>query len=76
MNQTLSEHHIAQYSILLIEDQTVNQTKHAWQLGNIAIVFVSHVFLMINSIYFSHGRQYKIAPWRIEHHICRTEPNS
>ena len=21
-----------------------NQTKHAWQLGNIAIVFVSHVF--------------------------------
>ena len=29
MNQTLTEHHIAQYSILLIEDQTVNQTKHA-----------------------------------------------
>ena len=44
MNQTLTEHHIAQYNILLIEDQTVNQTKHAEQLGNIAIVFVSHVF--------------------------------
>ena len=115
MNQTLTEHHIAQYNILLIEDQIVNQTvnytrlyqlylflmiyyiqiqfiphmvynkrmhpqllnialqnwtqqltkhhytnepnvnwaphctmynqtKHAWQLGNIAIVFVSHVF--------------------------------
>ena len=29
MNQTLTEHHIAQYNILLIEDQTVNQTKHA-----------------------------------------------
>ena len=44
MNQTLTEHHIAQYNILLIEDQTVNQTKHAYQLVNIAIVFVSHVF--------------------------------
>ena len=39
MNQTLTEHHIAQYNILLIEDQTVNQTKHALQLGNIAIEF-------------------------------------
>ena len=29
MNQTFTEHHIAQYNILLIEDQTVNQTKHA-----------------------------------------------
>ena len=29
MNQTLTEHRIAQYNILLIEDQTVNQTKHA-----------------------------------------------
>ena len=29
MNQTLTKHHIAQYNILLIEDQTVNQTKHA-----------------------------------------------
>ena len=29
MNQTLTEHHIEQYNILLIEDQTVNQTKHA-----------------------------------------------
>ena len=48
MNQTLTEHHIAQYNILLIEDQTVNQTKHAWQLGNIAIVFVSHVFCKKN----------------------------
>ena len=44
MNQILTEHHIAQYNIILIEDQTVNQTKHAEQLGNIAIVFVSHVF--------------------------------
>ena len=44
MNQTLIEHHIAQYNILLIEDQTVNQTKHAYQLGNIVIVFVFHVF--------------------------------
>ena len=44
MNQTLTEHHIAQYNILLIDDQTVNQTKHAYKLGNIAIVFVSHVF--------------------------------
>ena len=44
MNQTLTEHHIPQYNILLIEDQTVNQTKHAKQLRNIAIVFVSHVF--------------------------------
>ena len=45
MNQTLTEHYIAQYNILLIEDQTVNQTKHAYQLGNIAIVFVSHVWI-------------------------------
>ena len=44
MNQTLTEHHIAQYNILLIEDQTVNQTKNAEQLGNMTIVFVSHVF--------------------------------
>ena len=44
MNQMLTEHHTAQYNILLKEDQTVNQTKHAKQLGNIAIVFVSHVF--------------------------------
>ena len=29
MIQTLTKHHIAQYNILLIEDQTVNQTKHA-----------------------------------------------
>jgi len=29
MNQTLAEHHIAQYNILLIEDHKVNQTKHA-----------------------------------------------
>ena len=43
MNQTLTKHHIAQYNILLIEYQTVNQTKHALQLGNIAIVFVCHV---------------------------------
>ena len=77
MNQTLTEHHIAQYNILLIEDQTVNQTKPI-----VAIVFVYHVFttakfnlflawytitecthnfVKINSIYFSHGRQYKIA---------------
>ena len=44
MNQTLTEHHIAQYNILLIEDHTVNHTKHAYELGNISIVFVSHVF--------------------------------
>ena len=75
MNQTLTQHHICtMYKIL--EDQTVDQTKHAWQLGNIAIVFVSHVFCKENSIYFSHGRQYRIAAWRIEHHICRIEPNS
>ena len=74
MNQTLTEHHIAQYNILLIEDQRFNQT--------VAIVLVCHVFttakfnlfltwytitecnqnfVKINSIYFSHGRQYKIA---------------
>ena len=35
MNQTLTEHHIAQYNILLIEDQTVNQTKHAWEVGKL-----------------------------------------
>ena len=29
MNQTSTEHHIEQYNILLIEDQTVNQPKHA-----------------------------------------------
>ena len=39
----------------ILEDQTVNQTKHAWQLGNIAIGFVSHVFCKENSIYSSHG---------------------
>ena len=44
MNQALTQHHIAHYNILIIEDQTVNQTKQAYQLGNIAIVFVSHVF--------------------------------
>ena len=44
MNQTLTKHHIAQYNILLMEDLTVNQTKHAQQLGNMALVFVSHVF--------------------------------
>ena len=44
MNQTLTENRIAQYNILLIEDQIVNQTKHASQPGNIAIIFVSHVF--------------------------------
>ena len=35
MNQTLTENHIAQYNILLIEDQTVYQTKHALQLGKL-----------------------------------------
>ena len=44
MNQTLTEHHIAQYNILLTEVQIVNQTKNAYQLRNIATVFVSHVF--------------------------------
>ena len=48
MNEMLTEHHIAQYNILLIEDQTVNQTKHAQQLGNIAMIFVSHVFSTAN----------------------------
>ena len=32
MNQTLTEHHIAQYNILVIEDQTVNQTVNYSQL--------------------------------------------
>ena len=35
MNQMLTEHHIAKYNILLIEDQTVNQTKHAWEVGKL-----------------------------------------
>ena len=29
MNQMLTEHHIAQYNILLIEDHTANQTVSA-----------------------------------------------
>ena len=44
MNQTLTKHHTAQYNILLIEDRTVSQSKNAYQLGNVAIIFVSHVF--------------------------------
>ena len=35
MNQMLTEHHIVQYNILLTEDRTVNQTKHARQLGKL-----------------------------------------
>ena len=38
----------------ILEDQTVNQTKHAWQLGNIAIVFVSHVFCKEKIRFISH----------------------
>ena len=57
MNQTLTEHHIAQYNKLLIEDQTVNQTKHASQFENIAILFFIMYLLQPNSIYFSHGIQ-------------------
>ena len=38
MNQTLTEHHIAQYNILLIEDQTVNQTVNYNQ-----IQFIPHM---------------------------------
>ena len=35
MNQTLTEHHIAQYNILVIEDQTVSQTS---MLNNLEIL--------------------------------------
>ena len=35
MNQTLTEHHIAKYNILLTEDRIVNQTKHARKLGKL-----------------------------------------
>ena len=38
MNQMLTEHHIAQYNILLIEDQTVNQTVNYNQ-----IQFIPHM---------------------------------
>ena len=57
MNQTLTEHNIAQYNILLVEDQIVNQIKHAEQLWNIAIVFFVMYLLQANSIYSSHGIQ-------------------
>ena len=43
MNQTLTEHHIAQYNILLTEDQTVSQIKHAYPAGHIALVLGYHV---------------------------------
>ena len=35
MNQMLTEHHIAEYNILVMDDRTVNQTKHACQLGKL-----------------------------------------
>ena len=48
MNQTLTEHHIAQYNILLIGDQTVNQTKHAWQHGKLQPEELNTKFIKLN----------------------------
>ena len=47
-----------------------NQTKHAWQLGNIAIVYVSHVLSATKFDYSSHAQQYKILPTTIGHSIA------
>ena len=48
MNQTLTEHHIAQYNILLIEDRTVNQTKHGRQLGKLHLEELNITFAKLN----------------------------
>ena len=69
MNQTLTEKHIAQYNILVIEDQIVKQTKHAEQLRNIAIVYVSHVFSTVKFDLFITCITIKYAPTTIEHRI-------
>ena len=55
MNQTLTEHHIAQYNILLIEDRTVNQTVNYNQLWQL-YMFLMYL-LQPDSIYSSHGIQ-------------------
>ena len=48
MNQMLTEHHIAQYNILLIEDQIVNLTKHALQLGTLHYEELNITFAELN----------------------------
>ena len=48
MNQTLTEHHIAQYNILLTEDRTVNQTKHTRQLGKLHPKELNITFVELN----------------------------
>ena len=67
--------HCTMYNIL--EDQIVNQTKHAWQPGNIAIGFVSHVFCKEKFDLFLTWKtiQNCTLKW-IEHHIYRIEPSS
>ena len=69
MNQTLTEHHIAQ----CITYYKIRQLTKPSMLDNLEI-YQLYLFLMYfvkkNSIYFSHGRQYKIAPRRNEHHIA------
>ena len=52
MNQTLSEHPIAQYNILLIEDQTVKQTKHAGQLGKLHPEELNICYLLSTALVF------------------------
>ena len=61
MNQTLTEHHIAQ----CITKLSMLDNLEIYQLYSFIMYFVK-----INSIYFSHGRQYKIAPTTIEHCIA------
>ena len=70
MNQTLNEHHIAQYNILLIEDHTVTKPS---MLNNLEI-YKLYLFLMYlvqpNLIYSSHSIQLQNAATTIEHRIA------
>ena len=50
MNQMLTEHHIAQYNILLTKDRTINQTKHARQLGKLHLEDLNITFAELNQI--------------------------
>ena len=46
------------------------QIKHHLELGNVAIVYVSHVLSSAKFDYSSHAQQYKILPTTIGHCIA------
>ena len=66
MNQTLTEHHIAQYNILLIEDQTVNQQLTTANCSNcicFSCIYYSQIQFIPHMVYNNrmHPQQLNIA---------------